>query len=90
MSELRPSQEDSLLSSGLVGSTATMEDSVGSSQFGSQSDLLSVNSLDDLDSSKDREEDEDPYQGFIPEPTREVRMNSYSIVVTVLDLHITA
>lgn len=54
---------DSLISSGLVGSTGTIEDSVGSSQFGSQSD-----SLDDLDCSRDQ----DPYHGYVPEPTREV------------------
>ncbi|KAG8266941.1 regulation of protein localization to actin cortical patch [Homalodisca vitripennis] len=63
VSEVR--QEDSLL----AVSTATMEDS---SQFGSQSDLLSVNSLDDLDSKGEEEEEEDPYQGFVPEPNREV------------------
>ncbi|XP_046688595.1 LOW QUALITY PROTEIN: neurabin-2-like [Homalodisca vitripennis] len=65
VSEVR--QEDSLL----AVSTATMEDS---SQFGSQSDLLSVNSLDDLDSKgeEEEEEEEDPYQGFVPEPNREV------------------
>lgn len=64
-----------MLSSALVGSTATMEDSVGSSQFSSQSDILSVNSLDDLDSSrgKEDEEEDDPYHGFVPEPNREVR-----------------
>lgn len=73
LNEVRP--EDSILSSALVGSTATMEDSVGSSQFGSQSDILSVNSLDDLDSSRGKEEDDDeddPYHGFVPEPNREV------------------
>lgn len=50
---------------------------MGSSQFGSQSDILSVNSLDELDISRDKaeedeEEEEDPYAGFVPEPTREV------------------
>uniref|UniRef100_A0A1B6DTA3 Neurabin-1 n=1 Tax=Clastoptera arizonana TaxID=38151 RepID=A0A1B6DTA3_9HEMI len=71
-------QEDSVISSAAIGSTATMEDSVVSSQFGSvsgsESGLLgSVNSLDDLDSSRDKDEDEtDDYRGFVPEPTKEV------------------
>lgn len=62
-------QEDSLL-----GSTATIDSSVAdtSSHLGSQSDLLSVNSLDDLDTSRDNEDEEDPYHGFVPEPNREV------------------
>lgn len=71
-----------MISSAPIGCTATMEDSVVSSQFGSvsgsESGLLgSVNSLDDLDSSKDKPDDEeddneDDYTGFVPEPTREV------------------
>lgn len=73
-------QEDSLLSSALVGSTATMEDSVGSSQFGSQSDILSVNSLDELDSSRGKDDDEDdPYHGFVPQPNREVGLLHQSL-----------
>ncbi|XP_054285488.1 neurabin-1 isoform X8 [Macrosteles quadrilineatus] len=62
-------QEDSLL-----GSTATIDSSVAdaSSHLGSQSDLLSVNSLDDLDISRDNEDEDDPYHGFVPEPNREV------------------
>lgn len=91
--------------SGRIGSTATMEDSVVSSQFGSQSGsesglLGSRDSLDDLDSRSSRtgdkhgrddndneepedeeeeeEEDDDSYQGFVPEPTREVDLSFHS------------
>lgn len=67
---------------GRLGSTATMEDSVVSSQFGSQSgsELGSRDSLDYLDGSSriaDKEDnvdnvEEDDDQGYVPEPTREV------------------
>lgn len=76
-------QDDSLVSSAPIGSTATMEDSVVSSQFGSQSGsesglLGSVNSLDDLDSAKDKaddeDEDEDTYPAYFPERTKEVSL----------------